>query len=151
MRTLESWFEEYGESHQHPTNQLIHKVCVPTIFFSILALYRAIPRMEWMSVAPIEVLNWATLALLCPLVFYFLLSRRLFVLMLAQIGLMLWLIEWIALQGVLLQVGGGLFLLAWAGQFYGHRIEGKKPSFFKDLAFLLIGPLWVSRSLLKFF
>jgi uncharacterized membrane protein YGL010W len=33
--------------------------------------------------------------------------------------------------------------LAWIGQFYGHKIEGKKPSFLKDLEFLLIGPLWV--------
>jgi uncharacterized membrane protein YGL010W len=29
------------------------------------------------------------------------------------------------------------------GQFYGHRVEGKKPSFLKDLQFLLIGPAWV--------
>ena len=35
-----------------------------------------------------------------------------------------------------------LFVLAWIGQFYGHKVEGKKPSFFKDLQFLLIGPLW---------
>ena len=34
-----------------------------------------------------------------------------------------------------------IFVLAWTGQFYGHKIEGKKPSFFKDLNFLLIGPL----------
>jgi uncharacterized membrane protein YGL010W len=29
------------------------------------------------------------------------------------------------------------------GQFIGHKIEGKKPSFFKDILFLLIGPLWL--------
>ena len=33
--------------------------------------------------------------------------------------------------------------LAWIGQFIGHKIEGKKPSFFDDLRFLLIGPLFV--------
>jgi len=36
-----------------------------------------------------------------------------------------------------------VFVVAWIGQFYGHKVEGKKPSFFKDLLFLLIGPIWV--------
>ena len=37
----------------------------------------------------------------------------------------------------------GVFVAAWIGQFYGHKVEGKKPSFFKDLQFLLIGPAWL--------
>jgi uncharacterized membrane protein YGL010W len=40
-----------------------------------------------------------------------------------------------------------LFIIAWIGQFYGHKIEGKKPSFFKDLQFLLIGPAWVFKKM----
>jgi uncharacterized membrane protein YGL010W len=36
-----------------------------------------------------------------------------------------------------------IFVAAWIGQFIGHAIEGKRPSFFKDLQFLLIGPLWL--------
>jgi uncharacterized membrane protein YGL010W len=36
-----------------------------------------------------------------------------------------------------------VFVIAWIGQFIGHSIEGKRPSFFKDLQFLLIGPLWL--------
>jgi uncharacterized membrane protein YGL010W len=36
-----------------------------------------------------------------------------------------------------------LFIVAWIGQFWGHKIEGKKPSFFQDLFFLLVGPAWV--------
>ena len=36
-----------------------------------------------------------------------------------------------------------IFIIAWIGQFIGHKIEGKKPAFFKDLQFLLIGPLWL--------
>ena len=35
------------------------------------------------------------------------------------------------------------FVLLWIMQFVGHKIEGKKPSFFEDLQFLLIGPAWV--------
>ena len=40
-----------------------------------------------------------------------------------------------------------IFVLAWIGQFYGHKIEGAKPSFLKDLEFLLIGPLWLIEKL----
>ena len=36
-----------------------------------------------------------------------------------------------------------IFILAWIGQFIGHKIEGQKPSFFEDIKFLLIGPAWL--------
>ena len=36
-----------------------------------------------------------------------------------------------------------VFIAAWIGQFIGHKIEGKKPSFLKDIVFLLIGPAWL--------
>ena len=36
-----------------------------------------------------------------------------------------------------------LFVAAWVFQFAGHEVEGRKPSFFKDLQFLLIGPAWL--------
>ena len=42
-----------------------------------------------------------------------------------------------------------VFVLAWIGQFVGHKIEGKKPSFFEDLQFLLIGPGWCLNDLFK--
>ena len=148
MRSLDSWFAEYGESHRHSLNKKIHKVCVPLIFFSILAMLRAIPRADFMAASPEWVLNWATLILVGPMVFYFLLDRTLFTLMLFQIAVMLWGCEGLQGASCSFSVGLVLFVLAWAGQFYGHKVEGKKPSFLKDLAFLLIGPLWVTRALL---
>jgi uncharacterized membrane protein YGL010W len=36
-----------------------------------------------------------------------------------------------------------VFVLAWIGQFIGHMVEGRKPSFFEDLGFLLVGPAWL--------
>jgi uncharacterized membrane protein YGL010W len=36
-----------------------------------------------------------------------------------------------------------VFVVAWVGQFVGHRIEGRKPSFLEDLQFLLVGPAWL--------
>jgi uncharacterized membrane protein YGL010W len=46
-------------------------------------------------------------------------------------------------DGTVLPTAIGVFVAAWLGQFVGHHIEGKKPSFFDDLRFLLIGPLFV--------
>ena len=36
-----------------------------------------------------------------------------------------------------------VFVFSWIGQFIGHKIEGKKPSFLEDLLFLLVGPAWI--------
>jgi uncharacterized membrane protein YGL010W len=43
----------------------------------------------------------------------------------------------------------GVFVLAWIVQFYGHKIEGKKPSFLKDVQFLMIGPAWLMHFIYK--
>jgi uncharacterized membrane protein YGL010W len=47
------------------------------------------------------------------------------------------------------QICLALFVLAWIGQFIGHKIEGKKPSFLKDVVFLLIGPAWLMSKVYK--
>ena len=46
-------------------------------------------------------------------------------------------------------VSVAVFVLAWVGQFIGHAIEGKRPSFFKDVQFLLIGPIWLLAELYR--
>ena len=51
----------------------------------------------------------------------------------------------------LVWAGAGIFLFGWVLQFIGHHIEGAKPSFFKDLQFLLIGPLWLLADLYRRF
>jgi Predicted membrane protein len=38
MKTISEWLDEYSESHQNKTNKLIHWVCVPTIYFSIIGI-----------------------------------------------------------------------------------------------------------------
>ncbi len=44
MRTAQQWFDEYAVSHQNETNQLIHYICVPAIFFSVIGLFMSIPN-----------------------------------------------------------------------------------------------------------
>ena len=146
MRTFEQWMNEYQESHNHPTNKLIHKIAVPFIMFSVLGLIWSIPTpAAFKEISPY--LNWATLFVGGCLVFYFLLNRVMFFSMALSSGLMLWICHLLDTAGVLLQISVAVFVLAWIAQYYGHKLEGKKPSFLKDLAFLLIGPLWVLRAL----
>jgi len=47
------------------------------------------------------------------------------------------------LGGATLPVAIAVFVAAWVGQFVGHRIEGRKPSFVEDVRFLLVGPAWL--------
>ncbi len=142
MKTLDQWFAEYGESHQNRTNQIIHKVCVPLIFFSVVGFLLLIPY----SLGPIRV---GELVIALALGWYLTLGPKAFVLMLVQLVVCyaaFYAIGQMTYQLIPLLV---IFVLAWIGQFIGHKIEGKKPSFFKDLQFLLVGPLWVLKGLLK--
>ncbi|MCG9491483.1 DUF962 domain-containing protein [Acinetobacter pittii] len=127
MKSITEWFDEYSESHQNPTNKQIHWLCVPAILFSIIGI-----------IAHFSTLLTALLLVL-TLIFYARLDLVLAVAMAALLVVMAWLIY-------TLPVGVGfyiaIFVIAWVGQFYGHKVEGKKPSFFKDLQFLLIGPVW---------
>lgn len=143
MKTATQWLDEYGESHQNPTNKLIHWWCVPAIFWSVVLLLWSIPVPQVMQVHPL--VNWATLALALAMVFYLTTSVSLSIGMLIFSGLVVWATHWVATSGVIEPwiLGTGIFIVAWILQFVGHNIEGKKPSFFKDVLFLLVGPAWL--------
>ncbi|MEO7443992.1 MAG: Mpo1-like protein [Ferruginibacter sp.] len=142
MKPIQYWLDEYGESHQNETNELIHWICVPAIFFSLIAMFFSIKL-------PLVVggfqLNMAVVVLVMVLIYYFRLSLSL------GIGMLFF--GLICLAGCYLMekyipfplwaIAIIIFILAWIGQFYGHNIEGKKPSFLKDIQFLLIGPAWL--------
>ena len=154
MRKIDRLLAEYGESHQNATNKAIHWICVPLIFLSIMGLIWSIPQgfLATLADAPIDAfINWATLILVVVLLYYLRLSVPLFfgmlVLVAVFVGITYWVDQspWMPLWLVSLVV----FVLAWIGQFYGHKVEGKKPSFFKDLQFLLIGPAWLMHFIYK--
>jgi len=148
VKTVEQWFAEYGESHQDETNKLAHWICIPVIMFSLLGLLSEVPLpgLRWSAAG-----NLSIVAIVLALFFYVRLSWT-FALGMAVVSALMvgghivlrragWLPLW--------QVCLGLFALGWIGQFVGHKIEGKKPSFFKDLQFLLIGPLWLLADLYR--
>jgi uncharacterized membrane protein YGL010W len=134
---------EYGVSHKNLTNQLIHKICVPLIMLSVVGIIWAIPTPEFFNSIPY--LNWATIFVAACLVFYLTLNFVMFIGMLILTAAMCWICQQLQNSGILLSTSIAIFVLSWIAQFYGHKIEGKKPSFIQDLAFLLIGPLWVLR------
>ncbi|QIL89515.1 DUF962 domain-containing protein [Microbulbifer sp. SH-1] len=142
MRTAQQWFSEYGESHQNPTNKAIHWVAVPLIYLTVIGLFWSIPQPQWMAQLPW--LNWAVVALVPAILFYLAMSLPLALGMAVLSGLCLWVCSALQAAGQsVLWWSVGVFAVMWVFQFVGHHIEGKKPSFFKDFQFLLIGPAWV--------
>lgn len=147
MKSMQDWFDAYGESHQNPTNKLVHWICVPTIFFTIIGLLSRVPL--WGDpIFPsgwIPYLHLGTILLLFGLVFYFRKSLVMGIGMLIVSAVILYGVKLVNLTypEQALWVYLVLFIMAWVGQFIGHKIEGAKPSFFDDLKFLLIGPGWL--------
>jgi uncharacterized membrane protein YGL010W len=129
-RTIDTLLAQYSESHLHPTNEVIHCVCVPLIVFSLLGLIWAVHPLL------------ALAGVVAALGYYFKLSRNFALGMLLMSAVMLAVLAALPRPAVM-PLSIVIFVLAWIGQFIGHKIEGKKPSFFDDLRFLLIGPLFV--------
>jgi uncharacterized membrane protein YGL010W len=152
MRKIDALLHEYGLSHQNATNKLIHWFCVPAIFFSIVGLVFSIPVGPLPELLPFlgSFANWATITLVIVLIYYVTLSGPLTLGMLFFSAICLALANYIALTfGYLWAISLGVFVLAWIIQFYGHKIEGKKPSFLKDIQFLMIGPAWLMHFIYK--
>lgn len=148
-RPIDRWFANYSADHRNDTNQLIHVICVPAILWSVFALLWCIP-------VPTGGLfrdgMWALLGMIAAWVFYRRASRSLALgmavafLLIAAVNRGIW--EMFGSR-VLLVSAIVVFVVAWIGQFIGHRIEGRKPSFLTDLTYLLIGPAWVLAKLYR--
>jgi uncharacterized membrane protein YGL010W len=134
-RRVDQLLAHYGESHQNPRNGAIHCVAIPLIMVSLLGLMYAVH--PWV----------AYVFLAASMVYYVRLSLVFFVAM-GLVSLASLLIVQ-ALGSLVLPVSVAVFVLAWIAQFVGHRIEGKKPSFFEDLQYLWVGPLFVLSKLLR--
>lgn len=148
MKNIQSWLDEYAVSHQNPTNKIVHYFCVPLIFFSIVGMFYSIPfslyETSFFSV------NIATLALVFVFFYYLRLSLSL------AVGMLLFSLACLAICHQIVQVGFNIlfvsiaiFVVAWIFQFWGHKVEGQKPSFLKDLQFLMIGPAWIMSFIYK--
>lgn len=147
-KSLNDWFSEYSESHQNYTNQLIHCFAIPCIYIAGVALLWGIPLPDFLS-GPSWV-NWSLIGYGIFVVFFLKHSVTLGVGVLLFCILSSILCVFIEQQNYsLIKFGVLVFVVGWIFQFIGHHIEGKKPSFFKDFQFLLIGPGWVLAKLYK--
>lgn len=143
---MQDWLDAYAVSHQNKTNKAIHFVCVPLIVFSVVGLFMSIPNgllKQLSGISSDALANWAVVTLIPIMFFYLRLSVKMGVLILAFLSLCIYGNVQIAGFYPLWQTSLAIFVVAWIGQFYGHKLEGQKPSFFDDLKFLLIGPAWI--------
>ena len=133
MKPLNQWLDDYAADHTHPVNQKLHLVCVPLIYFSVAGLLHYLP---W---------HIGDALIGAAIIWYALLGRKALLLMVIQVSVCLALVEGLHQlcpdhAAIFL---AAIFAVGWVGQFYGHHREGRRPSFFRDLQYLLIGPLWV--------
>jgi len=147
-REVDRWLGNYAEDHRNPTNVLIHWICVPLILWTVIALL-------WVVPVPAAIGRpgfWAGMAMVGALSFYLRLSRVLCLAMFIAFVLLGALTELLYRQlgpQLLAGVAVGVFVAAWIAQFVGHHVEGRRPAFFTDLAYLLIGPAWIAAKLLR--
>ena len=158
MKKIDLLLEEYGSSHKNKTNKFIHWICVPAIFFSIVALIWSIPLgpLENLKIYNFQIINWATISLVLVVFYYIKLSPLLTIGMvffsticLYMTNLLENLINSGKIEFQLWLIALAIFAVSWIIQFIGHEIEGKKPSFLKDVQFLLIGPAWLMHFIYK--
>jgi uncharacterized membrane protein YGL010W len=148
QRPVDRWLGSYSEDHRNATNVAIHWICVPAILWCVIAALWTIPVPAWLGRPGL----WAGVGMFAALMFYLRLSRKLGYGMLfafVALGLITEGLYRVLGPGQLLIAAGAVFVLAWIAQFVGHHIEGKRPSFFTDLAYLLIGPAWIVSKLMR--
>ncbi|MGA9334867.1 MAG: Mpo1-like protein [Rudaea sp.] len=147
-REVDRWLGNYSQDHRSPTNILIHWICVPLILWTAIALLWVVPVPAVLGRAGL----WAGVAMFFAWTFYMRLSRPLGFGMLVAF-VVLGLITEAAYRFLgprdLMWLSIVVFVLAWIAQFVGHKIEGKKPSFLTDLAYLLIGPAWIVAKIMR--
>jgi len=128
-REVDRLLAHYGESHQHPKNELIHFIAIPLIMLSLLGMMFALhPWVAYLFIA-------------ASMVYYLRLSLVFLGTMVLWSAILLALVH--AMGERVLPVSVAIFVGAWILQFVGHKLEGKKPSFFEDIQYLWVGPLFV--------
>lgn len=134
-KRIDALIAHYALSHQNVTNEALHCVCVPLIMYSLMGLIHTLHPLA------------ALVFFAASMVYYLRLSQRAAVLMLIWSAVLWMAITSLHSQQILTYTT--VFVLAWIGQFIGHKLEGKKPSFLEDLQYLWIGPLFVAQVLLR--
>jgi len=140
-QALRSYFDDYAAHHATAGNRACHQVGIPLIVLSSFAL---LGKLQLFAVGGFTV-TAAELLLAAVTVYYFTLDRALALMMAAASALMIaagrFIGPWPALA---------LFVFGWILQFVGHYVyEKRSPAFYRNLAHLLVGPLWILAKALR--
>ena len=133
-RRVDQLIAHYGQSHQNPGNEVIHFIAIPLIMLSLVGMLYALHPYAAYSLIAASMVYYARLSVV------FLLT------MAVWSGLTLAVV--MAMGTNVLPISVAIFVGAWILQFIGHKMEGKKPSFFEDIQYLWVGPLFVLSKLL---
>jgi uncharacterized membrane protein YGL010W len=132
---LQAHFSDYASFHRTPGNQACHFVGIPLIVLSLFALLARVPLFELGGFT----VTAAELVLLAATAYYLTLDVALALIMLGTSIVLA-----AAGRRVPLSAAVSLFVLGWVFQFVGHYVyEKKSPAFYRNLAHLLVGPLWI--------
>ena len=133
--TLRAHFADYASFHGTAGNKACHYVGIPLIVLAVLALLARVPLF---AVGGFTV-TLAEVALAVVTAYYLTLDAVLAAIMLAaSVGLL------VLGRPMPVWVAAALFVLGWIFQFIGHYVyEKRAPAFFRNLAHLLVGPLWI--------
>ncbi len=133
--TLRAHFADYAAFHGTAGNKACHYVGIPLIVLALLALLARVPLF---AVGGFTV-TLAEVALAVVTAYYLTLDAVLAAIMLAaSVGLL------VLGRPMSVWVAAALFVLGWIFQFIGHYVyEKRAPAFFRNLAHLLVGPLWI--------
>jgi uncharacterized membrane protein YGL010W len=128
-RRVDQLLAHYEESHRNPTNEVIHFIAIPLIMLSLAGMMFALhPYVAYAFIA-------ASMVYYMRLSWVFLLTMVLWSLLTLALVF--------AMGPLVLELSVAIFVGAWILQFIGHKLEGKKPSFFEDIQYLWVGPLFV--------
>ncbi len=150
MRKLDRLIARYEEFHQDETNRLVHFICVPLIALSLVGLLWCIKIPTMLGDELSFTLNAGAVFIGLASVYYLFLSfGSLLGMLYFGLAASVLCISIEASPLSLLGTSLTVFVLAWAGQFIGHGIEGKKPAFTEDIQFLLVSPAWLLDALYR--
>ena len=151
-RNIYDWLDEYEKYHKNPINKIIHWFCVPMIMLSLFGLL-SLHEIKFHIFNLDLNIKLNLFFIIIAIIFYTRLSLTITFGMLAISSIMLLIIDYILIYDTktLFYFYLSIFIFSWIIQFIGHKIEGKKPAFIKDLKFLLIGPAWLLSFIYKKF
>ena len=134
-RRVDQLLAHYEASHRNPTNEIIHFIAIPLIMLSLVGMLFALHP-------------WVAYAFVAASMVYYAGLSVVFLVSMALVSALAFVIVF-AMGPRVLPISVAMFVSAWIMQFVGHKMEGKKPSFFEDIQYLWVGPLFVLSKLFE--